>query len=193
MLDGIPPSARGVPQVEVTFDIDANGILHVSAKDKATNKEQKITITASTSLSKDEVERMASEAALHADEDKKKRELIDLKNTADSIIYQTEKTIKDNAEKIPGGGEERGGRESRGVKKVKDGEDRDVINAALEALNASASKIGAALYQQQPPSAPGGGEAGSGDVSGGAPSSGEGPTGDTPLSTRTLRRKNNSF
>ena len=123
---------------------------------------------------------MASEAALHADEDKKKRELIDLKNTADSIIYQTEKTIKDNAEKIPEEVKNEVAEKVEALKKVKDGEDRDVINAALEALNASASKIGAALYQQQPPSAPGGGEAGSGDVSGGAPSSGEGPTGDTP-------------
>jgi molecular chaperone DnaK len=94
MLDGIPPAPRGVPQIEVAFDIDANGILNVKATDKATNREQKITITASSGLSKDEIEKMKKEAELHADEDKKKREFIDLKNQAESLIFTTEKTLK---------------------------------------------------------------------------------------------------
>ena len=100
VLDGIPPSPRGVPQVEVTFDIDANGILNVSAKDKATSKEQKITITGSSGLSADEVERMAKEAEAHAEEDKKKRETVEIRNNADSLVYTTEKALKDAGEKV---------------------------------------------------------------------------------------------
>jgi len=100
ILDGIPPAPRGMPQVEVSFDIDANGILSVKAKDKATNKEQKITITASSGLSKDEVDRMKKEAEMHAGEDKQKRELVDMKNTAESTIYQTEKMLKEQGDKV---------------------------------------------------------------------------------------------
>lgn len=148
ILDGIPPAMRGVPQVEVTFDIDANGILNVSAKDKATNKEQKITITASTALSKDEVERMKKEAELHAEEDKKKRELIDLKNTADSVVYQTEKTLSEHKDKIPEDVKTEIEGKIAAVKAVKDGADPNPIKNALEELNKSVSKIGAALYQQ---------------------------------------------
>ena len=99
-LDGIPPAPRGVPQVEVTFDIDANGIVNVSAKDKATGKEQKITITASSGLSKDEVERMGKDAELHADEDKKRREEVETRNQADQAVYQAERTIKDAGDKL---------------------------------------------------------------------------------------------
>src|SRR3989339_1070875 len=95
MLDGIPAAPRGVPQVEVTFDIDANGILNVKAKDKATGKEQKITITASSGLSKDEVEKMKKEAETHADEDKKKQELIEVRNLADTMVYTSEKMMKE--------------------------------------------------------------------------------------------------
>jgi molecular chaperone DnaK len=94
-LDGIPPAPRGVPQIEVTFDIDANGILHVAAKDKATNKEQKITITSSSGLSKEEIEKMKKDAEVHADEDKKRREEIDIKNQADNLVYQTKKQVKE--------------------------------------------------------------------------------------------------
>lgn len=99
-LDGIPPAPRGVPQIEVTFDIDANGILHVSAKDRATNKEQSIRIEASTGLNKEEIDKMVGDAKVHAAEDKKKRELIDIRNQADQIVYQTEKNIKENADKL---------------------------------------------------------------------------------------------
>ncbi len=100
-LDGIPPAPRGVPQVEVTFDIDANGILHVTARDKATGKEQKITVTASTNLNKQDIERMVQESRQHEAEDKKRRELIEVKNTADSFVYQTEKALRDLGEKVP--------------------------------------------------------------------------------------------
>jgi len=102
-LIGIPPAARGMPQVEVTFDIDANGIVNVSARDLGTGREQKITITASSGLSKDEIDRMMKDAESHSDEDKKRREGIEAKNRLDSLLYQTEKTITNNREKIPGG------------------------------------------------------------------------------------------
>ncbi len=101
ILDGILPAPRGVPQVEVTFDIDANGILNVSAKDKATGREQKITITAGSGLSKDEVEKLQREAEMHAAEDKARREEIEMRNTADSLAYSAEKTLRDNADKVP--------------------------------------------------------------------------------------------
>jgi len=100
-LDEIPPAPRGVPQIEVTFDIDANGILNVSAKDLGTGKEQKITITASSGLTEDQIKQMVNDAQVHADEDKKQREQIDTKNSAESMIYQTERQLKDNGEKIP--------------------------------------------------------------------------------------------
>ena len=127
ILDGIPPSPRGMPQVEVTFDIDANGILNVKAKDKATNKEQHITITASSGLSKDEVEKMKKEAELHATEDKTKRELIDLKNVADSTVYQTEKMLKEQGDKVPAEIKTEVDAKLEDVKKVKDGEDMAAI------------------------------------------------------------------
>jgi molecular chaperone DnaK len=100
-LDGIPPAPRGVPQIEVTFDIDANGMLHVSAKDKATNKEQSIRITSSSGLSKEEVEKMKTDAQAHASEDKKRKEEIEIKNQADNLVFQTRKQLKDLADKIP--------------------------------------------------------------------------------------------
>jgi molecular chaperone DnaK len=102
-LDGIPPAPRGIPQIEVTFDIDANGILNVSAKDKATNKEQKITITASTGLSKEEAEKMRTEAESHAEDDRKRMEEVEARNRLDGIVYQAEKTIRENREKLPEG------------------------------------------------------------------------------------------
>ena len=100
ILDGIPPSPRGIPQVEVTFDIDANGILTVKAKDKATGKEQSIRIEASTGLSKDEIEKMKKDAEMHAEEDKKKKELIEARNLADTLVYTTEKALRDAGDKI---------------------------------------------------------------------------------------------
>ncbi|MFZ5391022.1 MAG: molecular chaperone DnaK [Patescibacteria group bacterium] len=153
ILDGIPPAPRGMPQVEVSFDIDANGILSVKAVDKATNKEQHITITASSGLSKDEVEKMKQEAEVHAEEDKKRRELIDMKNVAESTVYQTEKMLKDQADKVPAEVKTEVEAKLEEVKKVKDGEDTTAIKNALDALQQAAIKIGEAMYKAQSASA----------------------------------------
>ncbi len=149
ILSGIPPAPRGVPQVEVTFDIDANGILNVKAQDKATGAVQSITITASSGLSKDEVEKMKKEAELHADEDKKKKELIEVKNNADSVIYQTEKLLKDNGDKVPEDVKKEVTDKMEELKKVKDGEDVEAIRKALEEANQTIQKIGQAMYKEQ--------------------------------------------
>ncbi|MDA3840102.1 MAG: molecular chaperone DnaK [Patescibacteria group bacterium] len=148
MLDGLPPSPRGVPQVEVKFDIDANGILNVSATDKATNKEQKITITASSGLSEEEVEKMKKEAELHADEDKKKKETIETKNHADAVVFQTEKLIQESADKMKEEDKKELEEKLEALKKVKDSDDVEAIKAKMEELNTIAQKIGAAMYQQ---------------------------------------------
>ena len=147
ILDCIPPAPRGIPQVEVTFDIDANGILHVTAKDRATGKEQKITITASTGLTKDEIERMKKEAEAHASVDAKKKEQIELKNTADSMVYTTEKTLRDAGDKVSA--EVKKGIEEKveALKKVKDGGDTDAIKKATDALSQEIQKVGEQLYK----------------------------------------------
>jgi molecular chaperone DnaK len=150
MLDGIPPAPRGVPQVEVKFDIDANGILNVSAKDKATGREQHITITSSTGLSKDDIEKMKKEAELHADEDKKKREQIEVKNQAESVVYATEKMLKESGDKISDGVKSELTGKVEALKKVKDGVDVGAIKKALEDLNQAAMKAGQEMYKQQP-------------------------------------------
>lgn len=147
ILDGIPQAPRGVPQVEVKFDIDANGILNVSAKDKATNKEQKITITASSGLSKEEVEKMKKEAELHADEDKKKRDNIEIKNQADAVVFQTEKLIKESGDKIKPEDKKELEEKLEALKKIKDSEQYDEMKKNLEELSQVAQKIGAAMYQ----------------------------------------------
>jgi molecular chaperone DnaK len=151
ILDGLPPSPRGVPQVEVTFDIDANGILNVKAVDKATNKEQKITITASSGLSKEEIEKMKQDAESHADEDKKKKESIEIKNQADSVVYSTEKMMKESADKIPEDVKTDLTAKVEELKKVKDGEDIEEIKKKLEEINEVAMKAGQAMYKDQPP------------------------------------------
>lgn len=171
ILDGIPPAPRGLPQVEVSFDIDANGILNVKAKDKATNKEQKITITASSGLSKEEVEKMKKEAELHAEEDKKKREQIEIKNQAEAVIFQTEKLIKDTGDKMKPEDIKELQDKIEDLKKVKDGDSGDEIKKKLEELNAVAQKIGAGLYQQaqaQPGAEAGGGAQPEGGQPGGS-------------------------
>jgi len=147
MLDGIPPAPRGVPQIEVTFDIDVNGILNVKAVDKATNREQKITITASSGLSKDEIERMKQDAEAHAEEDKKKKELIDLKNQAESLIFTTEKTLKDAGEKVDADTRKDVMDKVEDLKKVKDGEDQELIKKNYEALSETIQKVGAKMYE----------------------------------------------
>ncbi|MEK9130995.1 MAG: Hsp70 family protein, partial [Patescibacteria group bacterium] len=152
-LAGIPPASRGVPQIEVKFDIDANGILHVSATDKATNTSQKITITSSTGLSKEEVERMKKDAETHAEEDKKKREQIEHKNLADTMIYTTEKMLKEAGDKVTA--EEKAEVEEKltALKAVKDGDDHQAIKKAADELTNVAQKIGAKMYQAQPDAA----------------------------------------
>jgi len=148
-LDGIPPAPRGVPQIEVTFDIDANGILNVSAKDKATGKEQSIRIEASTGLSKEEIEKMVNDAKAHAAEDKKKRELIDLKNQADQVIYQTEKNIKEMGDKLDGDSKSKIESAANRVKDAMKSEKVDEIKSSLDALNQVWNEVSAKLYQQQ--------------------------------------------
>ncbi len=149
-LSGIPSAPRGVPQVEVSFDIDANGILSVKASDKATNKEQKITITASTNLSKDEVERMRKEAELHAEEDKKRREGVEVKNMAETMVYTTEKMMKEHGEKANAEDKKDVEEKLEVLKKLKDTDDLEAIKKAGDDLATAAQKIGAAMYQQKP-------------------------------------------
>jgi molecular chaperone DnaK len=148
-LDGIPPAPRGVPQIEVTFDIDANGILNVSAKDKATSKEQSIRIEASTGLSKEEVEKMVNDAKVHASDDKKKRELIDLRNQAAQVVYQTEKNLKEMGDKIEA---EAKNKIEAGVGRVKEAlktENVDELKSSMEALNQTWNEVSQKLYQQE--------------------------------------------
>lgn len=147
MLDGIPPAPRGIPQIEVTFDIDANGILNVSAKDKGTGKSQNITITDSSALKEDEIEKMKQEAEAHAEEDRKKKETIDLRNQSDTMIHSTEKTIKDLGEKVPEDVKKTIDEKVEALKKVKDSNDATEIKKALDDLSETVQKIGAELYK----------------------------------------------
>ncbi len=148
-LDGLPPAPRGVPQVEVTFDIDASGILTVTAKDKASGKTQNITITGSSNLSKDEIERMKKEAEAHAEEDKKRKETIDTRNQADHLISVSEKTLKDGGDKIPAEDKKAVEDKIAALKEIKDKDDNEALKKALEELSQTIQKVGAAMYQQQ--------------------------------------------
>ena len=150
ILDGIPAAPRGVPQIEVTFDIDANGILEVTAKDKATGKSQSIRIEGSTGLSKEEVERMKKEAELHKEEDKKKQELIEVKNIADNLVYTTEKTLKDAGGKISEDLKKEVEEKVEALKKVKDGDNIEEIKSKSQDLSQSAQKMGAEIYKNVP-------------------------------------------
>lgn len=151
LLEGIPPAPRGAPQVEVTFDIDANGIVSVSAKDKASGKSQSVKIEASTALSKDEIEKLKRDAEVNREADKKKRDLVDARNMAENLIYVSEKALKDGGEKVPG--EVRASVEAKigDVKAVKDGNDSDAIKKATDSLSAEIQKIGQAMNKQEPP------------------------------------------
>ncbi|MEK9173687.1 MAG: Hsp70 family protein, partial [Patescibacteria group bacterium] len=146
ILDGIPPAPRGVPQIEVSFDIDASGILSVTAKDKATNKTQSIRIEASTGLSKDEIERMQKDAELHAEEDKVKKELIEARNMADTLSYTTEKAIKDAGDKLTTEEKQPVEDAITELNKVKNGDDLEAIKKATEELSTKAQAIGQKLY-----------------------------------------------
>jgi molecular chaperone DnaK len=147
ILDGIPPAPRGIPQIEVTFDIDANGILNVKAKDKATNKEQSIRIEASTGLSKEEIEKMKKDAEIHAEEDKKKKELIETKNMADTLVYSTEKALRDAGDKITADEKKPVEEKVEALKTVKDSDDVAASKKATEELSQAAQKIGEKLYK----------------------------------------------
>jgi len=149
ILDGLRSAPRGIPQVEVKFDIDANGILNVSATDKATNKQQKITITASSGLSKEEIEKMKKEAELHADEDKKKKDNVEIKNQADAVIFTTEKLLKESGEKMKPEDKKELEDKTAALKAVKDGENYEEMKKVMEELNQVAQRIGTAMYQAQ--------------------------------------------
>jgi molecular chaperone DnaK len=184
-LVGIPPAPRGLPQVEVTFDIDANGILNVSAKDTATNKEQKITITSSSGLSKEEAERMAKEAEAHASEDKQRLSEVDARNKLDNMVYQTEKLIKENREKLSDA-DAKAAEEAieQGRRALSDGK-LDTLNAAVESLTKASHRIAETLYKSQQAAGaaagnaqPGGGAGGAGAPGAGGPQQQPGGQGD---------------
>jgi molecular chaperone DnaK len=147
-LVGIPPAPRGVPQIEVTFDIDANGIVNVSAKDKATNKEQSIQITASSGLSKEEIDKLVKDAEVHAEEDHKKRELVEARNHADALIYSTERSIKDLGEKVDKSTKTKVEEGIEKLRKAMEGDNKDEIRRLSEELTNASHKLAEAMYQQ---------------------------------------------
>ena len=173
-LDKIPPAPRGIPQIEVTFDIDANGIVTVTAKDKATGRSQHITITASSGLSQTEVEKMRQEAEVHAEDDRKHKELVEVRNYADNTVYAAEKSLKDFGDKVSAELKQQTEQGISRVKEVMNGEDVNVIRQATDELGQTIQKIGGSMYQQE------GGQAGpAGDAAGGAgPQPGSGPSGE---------------
>jgi molecular chaperone DnaK len=161
-LTGIPPAPRGIPQVEVTFDIDANGIVHVSAKDLATQKEQSIRITASSGLAEEEIERMVKEGEAHAEEDKRKRELAETRNHADNLIYHTEKNLKEYSDKIDASERESIEAAITRLREAMEGSDVDALKRAMEELQTSSHKLAEAMYAKasQEQAAGAGGQAG---------------------------------
>ena len=174
-LGNIPPAPRGVPQIEVTFDIDANGILNVTAKDRGTSNEQKITITSSSGLSKDEVEKMAKDAEMHAAEDRKQKDTIDARNRGDAMVYNVEKTLKEHRSKISDTEAKEIEDAIAETKKVLNGNDADLINSAIDRLTTASHKLAEAMYKstaqqpptggpQQPPPSSGGGDKGKDNV-----------------------------
>jgi molecular chaperone DnaK len=175
-LVGIPPAPRGVPQIEVTFDLDANGIVNVSAKDRATGKSQAITITASSGLAKEEVERMVSDAQSHTEEDKKRREEIEARNRADTLVYTTEKTLSENKDKLAASDVEAAEKALEALRKALQEGGREAIEAATANLTKASHALAESLYRQAsagapgagpaagPPPGEGGGKGGDGDV-----------------------------
>jgi molecular chaperone DnaK len=173
-LIGLPPAPRGMPQIEVTFDIDANGILNVAAKDKATGKEQKITITSSSGLSKDEVEKMAKDAEAHGADDQRRRDLVEARNRADSMVYNTEKTLREHRAKISDEDAKRIEEAIEATKKSMQSEDPAEVNKALETLTQASHKLAEAMYQAASSAPPSGGpEAGAPPQDGGGKASGD--------------------
>ncbi len=169
ILDGIPAAPRGIPQIEVTFDIDANGIIKVTAQDKATGRSQHITITASSGLSENEVERMRKDAEAHADDDRRRKELVEVRNNADSVAYSAEKTLKDLGDKVPADLKKQVEDQVAKVREVMGSDDADATRRAVDDLTQVLQQLGAAAYQQSGPAA--GGPAGAG-----GPPPGSGPT-----------------
>jgi len=147
-LVGIPTAPRGIPQIEVTFDIDANGIVHVSAKDLGTGNEQKITITASSGLSEQDIEQMMKDADAHADEDKKAREMADVKNNAENLLYSTEKSLRDMGDRVDESTKADIEAAAGELKTALEGDDMDAIQAKTEALMQASHKLAEAVYQQ---------------------------------------------
>ena len=168
-LVGIPPAPRGVPQIEVTFDIDANGIVNVAASDKATGKEQSIRIQASGGLSDADIERMVKEAESHADEDKKRRELVETKNQGEALVHSTEKMLKDFGDKVPASDKSTVEAALADLKSAIQGEDTDLVKQKVDALAQASMKLGEALYQANQGAAGGGGGGGGTEGGGGAP------------------------
>ncbi len=176
ILDGIPPAPRGVPQIEVTFDIDANGILKVTAQDKATGRSQHITITASSGLSDNEVERMRKDAEAHAEEDRRRKELVEARNNAENLTFSAEKALKDLGDKVPADLKKQVEDKIATVREVMGQENVDAIRKSIDDLNQVLQQVGTAAYQQAGPAAGApGGEAG--PDAGSAPGSGPTPGG----------------
>jgi molecular chaperone DnaK len=171
-LTGLPPAPRGVPQIEVTFDIDANGIVHVSAKDRGTGREQSMTITGGSALSKEDIDRMVHEAEEYAEEDAKRREAIELRNQADTAVYTTEKFLSENADKIPDEIKSEVEADLAEVKKALEGDDNDAVSAAAAKLAQSSQKMGSALYADSSSSGGAAGGPGAGDFGAAGPAGG---------------------
>jgi len=171
-LVGIPPAPRGVPQIEVTFDIDANGIVNVSAKDKATGKEQSIRIQASGGLTEDEIEQMVKDAESHAEEDKKRRELIDAKNQAEALIHSTEKSLSDLGDNVSAEDKTAVENAVSELRTALEGEDKEAIDAKAQTLAQVSMKLGEAMYQQSSEQGEAGGAEGGAEQS--SSSEGEG-------------------
>jgi molecular chaperone DnaK len=172
-LDGIPAAPRGVPQIEVTFDIDANGILKVTAKDKGTGKSQDITITGSSNLNKDEIERMKKEAEAHAEEDRKRKETIETRNHADTLISVSERTLKDAGDKVSADDKKAVEEKIAALKAVKDKEDLDAIKKSMDELSNAVQKVGASMYSAA--SSGGSKDAGNQQQPGAEPKADQGP------------------
>jgi molecular chaperone DnaK len=148
-LDGIPPAPRGLPQIEVTFDIDANGIVHVNAKDLGTGRQQSIKISGGSALPKDDIDRMVKDAEAHAEEDRKRREEAEIRNQAETLVYQTEKVLTDNADKIPADTRTQVQDAIKEVNEALKGDDVDKIRTAVDHLAATSQSIGQAIYGHQ--------------------------------------------
>jgi molecular chaperone DnaK len=146
-LVDLPPAPRGVPQIEVTFDIDANGIVHVSAKDRATNKEQSMTITGQSTLDKNDIEQMVKDAEAHAEEDRKRREEAEVRNNADSLVYQTEKVLREQGDKVPAEEREAVEQPLSDLKKALEGNDFDAIKTATDSLMSASQAFSQKLYE----------------------------------------------